>query len=114
MKILVCGGRDYDNLALVYQTLDAIHAERTIKCVIHGGARGADACAWNWAVQRDIPQMSYPADWKAHGRVAGPRRNQTMLDLHPDIQLVVAFPGGAGTRDMIKRAVRAGIEVLLG
>lgn len=41
---------------------------------------------------------------------AGPDRNQRMIDEgRPD--LVVAFPGGRGTADMIRRATEAGIEV---
>jgi hypothetical protein len=33
-----------------------------------------------------------------------------MLDENP-VDLVIAFPGGAGTADMIRRAEAAGIEV---
>jgi hypothetical protein len=47
---------------------------------------------------------------KKHGRAARPIRNQRMLDEgKPD--LVVAFPGGRGTTDMIRRAERAGVPV---
>jgi hypothetical protein len=49
------------------------------------------------------------ADWSI-GRKAGPIRNQRMLDEHaPD--LVVAFPGGRGTADMVRRARKSGVEV---
>jgi predicted Rossmann-fold nucleotide-binding protein len=38
-------------------------------------------------------------------------RNQRMIDEgKPD--LVVAFPGGSGTADMVRRAKRASIEVM--
>jgi hypothetical protein len=41
---------------------------------------------------------------------AGPLRNQRMLDEgKPD--LVVAFPGGGGTKDLVRRAVKAGVSV---
>ena len=41
---------------------------------------------------------------------AGHIRNQVMLDKgKPDV--VVAFPGGRGTADMVRRAEGAGIEV---
>jgi hypothetical protein len=47
-----------------------------------------------------------------HGRAAGPIRNQAILDEgKPD--LVVAFPGGRGTTDMVSRVQNARIEVLL-
>jgi hypothetical protein len=57
-----------------------------------------------------VPIDVYVAQWKKHGRAAGPIRNQRMLDEgKPD--LVVAFPGGRGTADMIRRAERAGVPV---
>jgi hypothetical protein len=57
-----------------------------------------------------VPIDVYVAQWKKHGRAAGPIRNQRMLDKgKPD--LVVAFPGGRGTADMIRRAERAGVPV---
>jgi hypothetical protein len=41
---------------------------------------------------------------------SGPLRNQRMLDEgKPD--LVVAFPGGGGTKDMVRRAVQAGVII---
>lgn len=50
------------------------------------------------------------ADWKTHGRAAGPIRNQRMIDEWKPT-LVIAFAGGRGTADMIRRAKAAGIEV---
>lgn len=79
--------------------------------IIHGGANGADSLAHQYAHISGIPVTVYPADWKKHGRGAGPIRNAQMLtEGKPD--LVVAFPGGTGTKDMVTRAKRAGVEVL--
>lgn len=45
-----------------------------------------------------------------YGKSAGPIRNQTMLDDgKPD--LVLAFPGGRGTADMVAKAEKHGIPV---
>ena len=115
-RVLVCGGRKYglgnDKEKLhVSQVLSALHDTRFISTVIEGGAEGADACAKIWADQASVPSQTYNADWKSHGRSAGPRRNQWMLDEgKPD--LVVAFPGGSGTADMVRRAKAAGLEVI--
>ena len=50
-------------------------------------------------------------DWEKHGRAAGPIRNKLMLDEgRPD--LVVAFPGGRGTANMVKQASAASVEVI--
>jgi hypothetical protein len=56
-----------------------------------------------------VQTVAVMADWSI-GRKAGPIRNQRMLDEHkPD--LVVAFPGGRGTADMVRRARKSGVEV---
>jgi hypothetical protein len=61
-------------------------------------------------IQKSSHLINEPADWKAHGRAAGPIRNQRMIDEHRP-ELVVAAPGGRGTADMVRRARAAGIEV---
>lgn len=110
MRVIVCGGRDYRDRNAVFNALDRLHAKRGIELVIHGGARGADCLAQQWADERGIPCRTYQAMWNLHGRSAGPRRNQQMIDDGtPDG--VVAFPGGVGTRDMVERARRAGLTV---
>jgi len=112
MRVLVCGGRDYRDSAFVSFVLGVIHAKKSIKLVIHGCAQGADTFAEQWASQMsDTTAYGVPADWKKHGTRAGPIRNRLMLELgKPD--LVIAFEGGAGTRDMTTAATAAGVKVL--
>lgn len=110
MKLLVCGGRNYLRGDVVFWTLDRAHAHRTISLLIHGGADGADTLAGAWAMERGIPCEIYPANWHRDGKAAGPIRNQYMLEqARPDG--VLAFPGGRGTADMVKRARAAGVLV---
>jgi SLOG family YspA-like protein len=110
MRVLVCGGRYYSDREALEKYLDALHSESPISLVIDGGASGADTLANQWAVERHIRAASFPADWRKHGKAAGPIRNQQMLDEgKPDV--VVAFPGGRGTADMVARAKRAGVPV---
>jgi len=142
MRLLVCGGREWgwvktlgDNVldtmsprdVAVYRermrqamtqrkktfdVLDAIHLKTDgIDVVIHGDARGADRLADLWATSRDVDVERFPADWHGLGRAAGPLRNARMLtDGAPDV--VVAFPGGHGTANMIGQALDAGVEVM--
>lgn len=114
MKVLVCGGRDFNDYEKLTRTLNGIanaRAPRSPFSIIQGGARGADRLADEWAAESMISSYTYKADWDKHGKAAGPIRNQRMLDEgKPD--LVVAFPGGRGTADMINRAKKAGIEVI--
>lgn len=109
MRVLVTGGRDFNDLALLEMTLDAIHATNVIAVLIHGAASGADSLAGEWAVRNGIELIACPADWKRYGRRAGPLRNRQMLDLSPD--LLVAFPGGRGTADMIAAAKERGVPI---
>ena len=105
-KVLVCGGRDYNDRETVQRTLDRIKPAE----IIHGAARGADTLAGEYARDRDIPCRRFPADWQRHGRSAGFLRNRQMLDEgKPD--LVVAFPGGPGTRNMVNTALERGFQV---
>lgn len=118
MRVLVCGGRDYGNRDLVYETLDQFHTERPITLLIQGGATGADALAKDWANSRNIALQEFVADWdnldvpvllmkfrrgKAYNALAGIERNKRMLaEGVPDV--VIKFPGGRGTFDMLCRA----------
>lgn len=131
MRVLVCGGRDfgevpvgcpaesrhhYEKIAhgqrrLLFDTLDALKVDRGVSVIIHGAARGADLEAGYWARRQMIAEEPYRADWKRDGKAAGPIRNQRMIEEgKPD--LVVAFPGGRGTADMVRRARLAGLEVI--
>jgi hypothetical protein len=111
MKLLVCGGRDFDNYVHLARVLDALHGVKPVARVIHGGARGVDAMAGRWARARGIPCDVYPAEWDKFGKSAGMRRNADMLrNGQPD--MVAAFPGGKGTRNMVELARKAGLAIM--
>jgi predicted Rossmann-fold nucleotide-binding protein len=110
MRVLVCGGRDYQNRSLVYVALGRIHDNWGISCIIQGGADGADQLAIEWAGANGVIVGTFLADWKARGPAAGPMRNKRMIvEGKPDY--VIAFPGGRGTADMVRQAEAAGLEV---
>ena len=112
--VLVCGGRYYDrglNQKRLWEVLDEEHARDPIGTLVHGGcSSGADQMADVWATQRGVDLIVYPANWKAYGNSAGPRRNSRML-AHSKPDLVVAFPGGNGTEDMVRKVVSAGVQI---
>ena len=110
MKILVCGGRDYDEWPKMKEYLDSLHEKCTVTEVIHGGADGADRLAGVWARWNCIKETVYKADWKKYKKAAGPIRNLEMLDTSkPD--LVLVFPGGKGTAHMRKIAEDGGYSI---
>src|SRR5690606_37206676 len=104
-------------------------AERCLGCAIapatalyEGGADGADSDARHVAQRSGLPVITFEADWYPGGgpldRSAGPRRNSDMLAGYHRLgpveppSLVLAFPGGVGTGDMIVKEHRKGLRVL--
>lgn len=110
MRAIVCGGRNFGNAEIMDRELKRLG----VTFVIEGGADGADTLAWRWARHNlgkgSEHSMHFEARWDKHGKAAGPIRNQQMID-EGKPEAVVAFAGGRGTADMVRRAKRAGIPV---
>jgi hypothetical protein len=112
LKVLVTGGRDYHDIKTIAAWLDGIHDDFQIRQVIEGGADGADRHAREWALRHGVKVITYVADWETYGRAAGVRRNTRMLEeSEPD--LVLAFPGGRGTADMVRKARKKKVDLVL-
>lgn len=108
IRVLVCGGREYNDATAVYSVLDTLSPQ--IETIVCGGAAGADTLALQWVEQREMRCEVYLADWRKYGKAAGAIRNKQMLEQgKPD--LVIAFPGGKGTANMIRQAKKAGVRV---
>lgn len=109
MRILVTGGRGYRDTETVKRVL-AAYDDVPRPTLVHGDASGADReCAYVAAYLLEWRVECWPAEWRRLGRRAGPARNQAMVDSGGDV--LVAFPGGRGTADMVRRAEEAGIPV---
>lgn len=112
MKIIVCGGRNYADVDHVWRVLSDLDDVEGITSIAHGGATGADSEADLWAKHNRKSVQAFRARWRQEGKAAGPLRNQRMLDqFQPDV--VVAFPGGKGTADMVRRARESGVRVIM-
>lgn len=120
MRILVCGGRKYSDKERVREVLAEYHCIGLGDTLIHGGSgrardrdrptEGADKLAAEVAEELGWQIEEYKANWLRFGTAAGPIRNRAMIDRgKPDV--VIAFPGGRGTEDMVARAEKAGIPV---
>jgi len=111
IRVLVCGGRDFDDRALADRILDTHVPQGAV--IIHGNARGADSLADEWATDVGLTVIACPADWNKDGKAAGPIRNSQMLAMmNPERDFVIAFPGGAGTADMVKKAKSKKFKVI--
>lgn len=106
--VLVTGGRDYHDRDHAFAALDEIGPG----LLIEGGARGADRLAAEWAKARGVHALRVEALWGSYGKAAGSRRNAVMIEVCRRLGgSVVAFPGGSGTADCVRRAAAAGLDV---
>jgi hypothetical protein len=107
-RVLIYGSRGWNDSNAIR---DAVHELPRDAVVIHGGAPGADTLAGQWAKANGMKVKVYRADWKKHGKGAGPIRNQQMIDEgKPTRALGFRLPGDSpGTDDMTRRLERAGI-----
>lgn len=109
--VLVCGGRDFADVSALDSVLSYIKDNHAITKIVHGGAKGADTLAGVWGQLNGIDVDVYHADWVQFGRSAGTIWNRWMLEeSKPD--LVLAFPGGRGTADMVRRSRKAGVRTI--
>jgi hypothetical protein len=126
VRLLVCGGRNFgtfneERLFIRKSILDILCPaggaalwHRGDDLIISGMAPGADTVAALFAREMLIPLDAYPIsekDWAKYGRVAGPRRNRQMI-VEGNPNLVLAFNGGPGTRNMIQQAKNNNIPVV--
>lgn len=107
--VLVTGARDWEDFEMVWQALSDVGPY----LVLQGGCEtGADEMARRWCVQNGVPFLTYPAHWQAHGRNAGPVRNEQLINCLPVGGRVLAFPlGNGGTEDCMARARKRGYTV---
>ncbi len=111
-KVLVCGGRKFDDRTFLFDVLSAMHSEFHFTELIHGGAFGADLLSEEWAKENEVPSKAFRPNYKKYEpRIAPLRRNTVMAQQKPD--LVVAFPGGSGTADMVKKAYKNKLNVII-
>lgn len=108
--VICCGGRDYQDRDRVFAALDKAHAKRPITLLVHGACMdpkthklaGADRWADEWAREHGVEPELHPASWEMWGKAAGPMRNKQMAEAGAHV--CIAFPGGAGTANMVRNA----------
>lgn len=119
MRIIVAGGRDFDDYELLKHTLKKYLEELDIVdlsqiVIISGAARGADTLGEHFAYDYEISVHRFPAKWDELGRRAGWVRNAEMAKYAAEKHGVLfAFWDGKsrGTKNMIDLANRYGLEV---
>jgi YspA, cpYpsA-related SLOG family len=122
---LICGGRFFNDSTMFHDAMwELIEKFGLPSTVVHGSYTGADALADGWARRYALEVICVHAEWGKYettlrrdllGRrqknPAGVIRNKKMIDEHRP-NLVIAFPGGEGTANMVSQARAAGIDVV--
>lgn len=116
VRLIISGDRNWncDDLSrrVVAQLVERFGADLIL---VHGDARGVDDAFAAACQARGVVHEPHPARWDDIGKGAGPRRNQEMIDAGVDFVIAVHrnLAWSRGTRDLVKRSLKAGIPVYL-
>ncbi len=111
--VAVVGSRGFTDWVVLKETLDMLHSEQPIDCIVSGGAKGADTLGERWAYLNGVETRIYKPEWRKNGvydNTAGIRRNR---DIVRDADVVIAFwdHQSSGTASTIQFAQKAGKKV---
>ena len=121
LRILVCGGRHFEDYALLNNILNKVLKDKMLAPkeveIVSGHCKGADMLGERWAEENNASVKIFPADWVKYKKSAGPIRNKQMIDYITcfNEKLVVAFvsPNSKGTRNTISLAQKNDIPVII-
>lgn len=118
MKLIIAGGRDFEDLNLALTEFYDFSSEMNVnlsksnpfKEIVSGGARGADRIGEKIAEINKIPVKQFIPDWNGLGKRAGFVRNADMGD-YADAALIFWDGESKGSAHMIKLAQDKGLFV---
>ena len=114
MKVIVAGGRDFNDYKLLKETLDSFQQEYgNITEVVSGTAKGVDKLGEQYANENNITIKRFVPDWEGLGKKAGHVRNRLMGDYAKEHNgMLVAFwdKQSKGTKGMIDYANNIGLK----
>jgi len=109
-NVIVAGGRDFSDYALLKKSLDNILSTLNDVCIISGGARGADKLGERCAKENSYPLEVFEAEGDTYGKAAGYKRNERMA-AHSRYCVVFWDSKSIGSGHMITIAKRYGLKV---
>lgn len=113
MITIISGSRDIHDYAAVEEAMRrAALAGIEPTTVLSGAAPGVDRLGERWAKEHGLEVVQFPADWKAHGRAAGPIRNNLMAG-RADALVAVWDGKSRGTQNMIVQARGHGLKIFV-
>lgn len=108
-KLIIAGSRSVENYDVLLQAIKNSEFDMDeFDTIVSGCALGADSLGIRYAMEHKKNIQRFPvsaADWRLHGKAAGPIRNQKMADVGD--ALIALWDGESrGTLDMIGRMVK--------
>lgn len=107
-KVIIAGGRDFNDYDMLKFRIGILGIN--IDEIVSGGAKGADSLGEQFAKEKSIKVIKFPADWVKHKKGAGFIRNVEMAEY---ANILIAFWDGksSGTKHMIDTATKLGLQV---
>ncbi len=114
MKLIIAGSRWVENPEFLRTAFGVTGIDWDVSEVVCGMARGADTLGLLWARKNNIPVAEFPAGWRSKdgefNKRAGFERNERMAQ-YADALLALWDGQSSGTKDMIERARKHGLDV---
>lgn len=111
MRCIIAGGRDIANVSVIFGAIATSGFAHEITEVVSASVPGVDEIGFMWARQMaDVPVKEFPADWKKHGKAAGPIRNQQMAE-YADALILVWDGKSKGSANMLMHAKNHGLRI---
>lgn len=116
IKLIVAGTRTFTDYQYVKDKIEDLLESKSLSSkeieIITGGSRGVDTLAERWSRENNVTCTVIKAEWKRHGKKAGPMRNQVMAEIG-DILLAFWDGKSRGTKDMIVKAKGKKIDIYI-
>lgn len=110
MKIIIAGGRDFNDYKLLSESCDYFLQNQSEIEIVSGTANGADKLGEQYGEEKGHQIKKFPANWDKYGKSAGFKRNIEMADY---ADALIAFWDGKskGTSHMINEAKNKNLKV---
>lgn len=110
MNYAIIGSRSFQNYEMLKIVCNRL--VRETDTIVSGAASGADILGKQYAIERKLNYIEFPADWNKYGKRAGFIRNQQIVD---ESDFVIAFWDGIskGTQHSIDLAKLQRIPTLI-
>ncbi|MEJ6707500.1 MAG: DUF2493 domain-containing protein [Amylibacter sp.] len=116
--LAVAGDRDWDDIDTMWDMLDRIRARYknsyNSDLILYHKAdkKGVDAIAAAWARNRKVPQVTFQPNWRAHGKSAGFKAIDQMLDTPKKLGGVVIFGKTGIALNLADKAEAKGVKAM--